>query len=202
MKKTILSSLLALLLAAGLHAAVETGKAAPDFKLADENGEPVQLSDYKGRTVVLEWTNEGCPFVHKHYDSGNMQSLQSKYTAKGVVWLTICSSGEGKQGYWADGAGAKAFKAGRKAAMTAILRDPDGTVGHLYGAKATPNMYVISKKGVLVYQGAIDDKPSTQVKDVATAKNWVAQALDALAAGKAVSVSDTRPYGCAVKYAR
>lgn len=203
MKKSILNGLLSLALAAGLHAGVETGKPAPDFTLADENGKAVKLSDYKGRTVVLEWLNEGCPFVQKHYhDSGNMPALQKKYTDKKVVWLSIVSSAEGKQGHWATGAEAAAFKADQKAAMTHILMDADGAVGTAYGAKTTPHMYIVDAKGVLAYQGAIDDKASTKAKDIAGAKNWVAQGLDELLAKKPVSVTDTKPYGCSVKYAK
>jgi len=196
---------IALLLGLGLAAslaALETGKPAPDFSLADENGKAVSLKQFKGKTVVLEWVNNGCPFVHKHYDSGNMQALQKKHTAQGVVWLSICSNAQGKEGYWPDGAAAKAFKAAEKASMTAILRDPEGTVGHLYSAKTTPHLYIVDKKGILAYQGAIDDQPSTDPRDIPKARNWVEQALGELAAGKAVSVSDTKPYGCSVKYKR
>ena len=193
---------LALGLASALPAAVETGKAAPDFSLTSADGKTVKLSDYKGKTVVLEWVNEGCPFVRKHYDSGNMQSLQAKYTNKDVIWLSVCSSAEGKQGHWSDGDEANEFKRREKAAMSAILLDPEGTVGRAYGAKTTPHMYIINKKGVLEYQGAIDDTASTRAKDIPKSTNWVVQALDELLAGKKVSVSDTKPYGCSVKYAR
>ncbi len=203
MKKTILNGLLGLALAAGLQAGIETGKPAPDFSLSDEQGKTVKLSDFKGKTVVLEWLNEGCPFVQKHYhDSGNLPALQKKYTDKKVVWLSIVSSAEGKQGYWATGEEARAFKAQQKAAMTHILKDADGAVGRAYGAKTTPHMFIIDAKGVLAYQGAIDDKASTKARDIPKAKNWVAQALDEILAKKPVSVSDTKPYGCSVKYAK
>lgn len=203
MKKTVLSALLGLALATGLHAAVETGKPAPDFTLSNEAGQAVKLSDYKGKTVVLEWLNEGCPFVQKHYHhSGNLPALQKKYTDKKVVWLSIVSSAEGKQGHWATGEEASAFKAEQKAAMTHILKDADGAVGTAYGAKTTPHMFIVDAKGTLAYQGAIDNKPSTKAKDIAGATNWVAQALDEIQAKKPVSVSDTKPYGCSVKYAK
>jgi peroxiredoxin len=180
--------------------AAEVGKPAPAFQLPGLNSKTVSLAQYKGKTVVLEWVNEGCPFVRKHYGSGNMQSLQKKYTAKGVVWLSISTSADGKEGYWADAKAAGAFRAAQKAAMTDILLDHDGTVGHAYGAKTTPHMFVINAKGALVYAGAIDDKPSTNPADIAGAKNWVAQALDEVLAKKKVSVPETRSYGCGVKY--
>ena len=184
-----------------LSAAVEIGKAAPDFKLTGDDGKAHSLADYKGKTVVLEWVNEGCPFVKKHYhQSGNMPALQKKYTDKGVVWLSIVSSGEGMQGHWASPAEAAEFKTAQKGAMTAILLDPEGTVGQAYGAKTTPHMYIVDKAGKLAYQGAIDNIASAKAKDIPKATNWVAQALDELAAGKAVSVSQTRSYGCSVKY--
>lgn len=201
MMRTLKAALLGLLFAANLPA-LETGKAAPDFKLKDQNGSQVSLSQYKGKTVVLEWVNSGCPFVGKHYGSGHMQGLQRKHTANGVVWLSVCSSAKGKEGYWAKGEDAFKWRQAQHAAMTAILLDPSGKVGKLYGAKTTPHMYIVDKAGTLVYQGAIDDKPSTDPKDLRNAKNWVDQALDELAAGKPVSVSDTKSYGCSVKYAK
>lgn len=197
MKKLISAALLALSLQA--HA-LEIGKPAPDFKLPGLTAKTVSLAQYKGKTVVLEWVNEGCPFVRKHYSGGNMQGLQKKYTDKGVVWLSIASSAEGKEGFWPSAAEAAAFKAAKKAAMTDILLDPDGSVGHAYGAKTTPHLFVINAKGTLVYQGAIDDKPSTNAADIAKSKNWVAQALDEVLAKKVVSVPETKPYGCSVKY--
>ena len=194
--------LAAALLALSLPAlAADNGKPAPAFEAKTAGGKTVKLADYKGKIVVLEWVNEGCPFVHKHYDSGNMQALQKKYTARGVVWLSVASSAPGKQGYWADGAPALAFKKERAAHMSEILLDPAGTLGQAYGAKNTPHMFVIDAKGRLTYQGAIDSIASTDTKDIAKATNWVAQALDELLAGKPVSVGRTRPYGCGVKYA-
>lgn len=179
---------------------MEIGKPAPDFKLPGLSAKTVSLSQYKGKTVVLEWLNEGCPFVRHYYDKGNMQALQKKYTGKKVVWLSIVSSAAGHEGYFADAKAAAKFKADEKASMTDVLLDPAGTVGHAYGAKTTPHMFVIDAKGALVYQGAIDDKPSTNAADAANAKNWVAQALDEVLAKKAVSVPETKSYGCSVKY--
>lgn len=181
------------------HAAAIVGQRAPSFELRDAEGKSVKLDSYRGKYVVLEWTNFGCPFVGKHYGSGNMQELQKKYTAKGVVWLTICSSAKGKQGY-VDGAGAKESMKEHDAAPTRFLLDPKGTVGKAYGAKTTPHMFVIDPKGTLVYNGAIDDKASTNKDDVPTAKNYVAAALDESMAGTKVETSATQPYGCSVKY--
>jgi peroxiredoxin len=175
------------------------GKPAPDFTLTDSNGKSHSLGKFKGKVVVLEWFNHGCPFVRKHYESGNMQKLQKEYTAKGVVWLSICSSAEGKQGF-ASGAGHNAEAREAGAEPTAILIDADGKVGRLYGARTTPDMYVINKKGTLVYAGAIDDKRTTDIADVATAKNYVKEALDEVLEGKAVATASTKPYGCSVKY--
>lgn len=181
------------------HAAAIVGQRAPSFELRDADGKSVKLDSYRGKYVVLEWTNFGCPFVGKQYGSGNMQALQKKYTAKGVVWLSICSSAKGKQGYM-DGAGAKEGMKERDAAPTRFLLDPKGTVGKTYGAKTTPHMFVIDPKGTLVYNGAIDDKASTNKDDVPTAKNYVSAALDESMAGAKVEMSATQPYGCSVKY--
>jgi len=175
------------------------GKTAPDFNLTDSNGRARSLHDYKGKIVVLEWFNHGCPFVKKHYDSGNMPKLQKEYTAKGVIWLSICSSAPGKQGY-GSGSEQNAVFREKDAAPTAILSDADGKVGHLYGARSTPSMYVINKKGTLVYAGAIDDKPTTDQSDIAGAQNYVKAALDEVLEGKPVSLASTRSYGCSVKY--
>jgi peroxiredoxin len=180
-------------------ATARVGEPAPAFSAPDVAGKIVRLGDYAGKTVVLEWTNDGCPFVGKHYDSGNMQALQQKYTAAGVVWLTIASSAPGEQGYVTP-AEAKADLARWRAAPTDFLLDPDGTVGRLYDARATPQMVVIDRAGRLVYIGAIDDTPSTRLADVKTAHNYVAAALDAVAAGQPVAVASTRAYGCSIKY--
>ena len=182
-----------------LHAGAETGKAAPEFKLKDIKGKEHKLSDFKGKIVVLEWTNYDCPFVKKHYETNNMQALQKKYTEKGIIWLSICSSAEGKQGNFTNEQWEKR-QASAKAAPTAILPDASGETGKKYGAKTTPHMFVINKEGILVYQGAIDDNSSFDKKTVKGAKNHVADALDALLAGKDVSTKETKPYGCSVKY--
>ncbi|HXC29050.1 MAG TPA: redoxin domain-containing protein [Stellaceae bacterium] len=175
------------------------GAPAPLFAAKDIDGGNVNLHDYLGKIVILEWTNDGCPFVGKHYNSGNMQALQQRFTAAGDIWLTIASSAPGEQGY-VTAAEARADMARWHAAPTDFLLDPDGVVGRLYGVRATPTMAVIDPKGVLAYIGAIDDKPSTDLDDVKTAKNYVAAALDELASGKPVSISATLAYGCSVKY--
>ena len=175
------------------------GKAAPDFRASDASGRLVSLSDFRGKTVVLEWNNPDCPTVKKHYESGNMQKTQAAAAADGVVWLTINSSAEGNQGYMTP-ADAKAFAAGQPSRRTAYLLDPKGEVGRAYGAKATPHMYVISPAGALVYNGGIDDKPTQDPADIAGARNHVLAALGELKAGKPVSVPTSRAYGCNVKY--
>ena len=179
--------------------AARVGEPAPQFNAQDITGKTIRLADYAGKTIVLEWTNDGCPFVGKHYDSGNMQALQQKYTAAGVVWLTLASSAPGEQGYVTP-ADAKADLAHWRATPTDFLLDPDGAVGRLYDARATPNMVVIDRTGRVAYMGAIDDTPSTRLADVKTAHNYVVAALDALAAGQPVAVTSTRAYGCSVKY--
>jgi len=192
---------LALLLGLGshAHAAAIVGKAAPPLELKDADGKTVRLDSFKGKFVVLEWINFQCPFVGKHYGSGNMQKLQKKYTDEGVVWLAICSSAPGKQGY-VTGPEAKEGMKERGAAPSDFLLDPKGVAGHAYGAKTTPHMFVIDPKGTLVYDGAIDDKPSTDKADIETAKNYLVAALDASMAGKKVEVTASQPYGCSVKY--
>ncbi len=188
----------AALLALPVSAAPVVGKPAPNFKLADANGKAVTLSDFRGKTVVLEWHNPGCPFVKKHY-GGNMQKTQAAAAKDGVVWLTINSGAPGKQGHM-SGAEAKALVAKVGAKPAAYLLDPRGVVGKVYDAKTTPHMYVIDKAGTLVYAGGIDDKPTANVADIAGARNHVLAALSELKAGKAVSVAASRPYGCSVKY--
>jgi peroxiredoxin len=177
----------------------EIGKSAPNFTLPDSNGISHSLSDYEGKIVVLEWLNHGCPFVGKHYNSGNMQKLQKAYTDKGVIWFSIISSAPGKQGYCTPEE-ANEITAEKHAVPTAVLLDPEGTVGKLYGAKTTPHMFIIGKDGKLVYNGGIDDIRSTNVEDIAKAKNYVQMALDELLAGKEVTVKTSQPYGCSVKY--
>lgn len=174
-------------------------KAAPNFTLTDANGVKHSLADYKGKVVVLEWTNYDCPFVRKFYESGSMQKWQAEYTKKGVVWLSICSSAPEKEGHFTTEA-LKTRMTTAKAAPTSYLIDTDGTVGHLYGARTTPHMFVINAEGTLVYAGAIDDIKSTDQADIAKAKNYVANALDAVMAGKPVEPKTTTSYGCSVKY--
>ncbi len=188
-----------LVLAAVAQATPDTGKPAPAFSLPDLDGVPRALADYAGRVVVLEWTNYDCPFVKKHYGSGNMQALQRRFTEQGVVWLSICSSAPGKQGHFAP-AEWKRRVAEAQAAPTAVLLDADGTVGRAYGARNTPHLFVIGVDGSLAYQGAIDDDPTWSPENVATARNYVAEALDALLAGQPVPTAETKPYGCSVKY--
>lgn len=175
------------------------GEAAPNFTLNDLDGKPVELASFKGKYVVLEWVNYECPFVKKHYSSGNMPALQAKNTADGVIWLTINSSATGKQGNYAPDKW-KELAAERKSAPTAILLDTDGKVGKLYMAKTTPEMFVIDPAGILLYMGAIDDKPTYNLEDIKTAVNYVQNALDEAKAGKPVSVPISKSYGCSVKY--
>ncbi len=192
-----LSFLLAATLVAAVSsgsAAVKVGQPAPDFSLTDTDGKVHSLADLKGKTVVLEWTNPDCPFVQKHYQSGNMPKLQKAAARDGVVWLLV-ESGAGRAP-----AKAQQWQQEQGAQVAAFLRDPDGKVGRNYAAKTTPHLYVISPEGVLVYQGAIDSIRSADVKDIAKAKNYVVAALDAVKAGKPVEEATTQPYGCAVKY--
>jgi peroxiredoxin len=198
MKKSLL---LLLALATWVHADAEIGKPAPAFTLPTCESKSVSLSDFKGKVVVLEWTNYSCPFVVKHYGSGNMQKLQADAAAKGVVWLAICSSAPKQQGHATPADALKACTE-RKSAATAYLIDESGATGRAYGAKRTPEMYVINADGILVYKGAIDDKKSVDPADIATAKNLVAAAIDETLAGKPVSTPETEAYGCSVKYAK
>jgi len=197
--------LLTLALAFGLigsssvRAAAMVGEAAPDFTLSGLDGQPHQLSDYRGKLVVLEWNNPDCPFVHKHYDSGNIPKLQHSAQAQGVVWLMINSSAHGQQGDYTP----EQFKAWldqHHSAPDAYLRDPDGKVGHLYGAKTTPHLFVIRPDGVLAYQGGIDSIRSADQADIPRAENYVAEAVLAVQHGQAVKHANTAAYGCAVKY--
>src|SRR5438046_6619782 len=175
------------------------GTTAPDFSVTDAKGETHSPSQYKGKYVVLEWFNPECPFVKKHYGSGNMQKLQEEFTAKGVVWLTIDSSAPGLEGnLTAEQANAKI--ADWKAHSSALLLDPDGKAGRTYGAKNTPHMFVINPEGKIVYEGAIDSKPTPNPSDIANSTNYVKVALDESLAGKTVSNANTKPYGCSVKY--
>ncbi len=180
--------------------ALQPGQPAPDFTAADSSGKTVALSALKGKTVVLEWTNDGCPYVGKHYNSGTMQKLQADATEKGVVWLTVISSAPGTQGY-VSGLEADKLTADRKAKPTAVLLDPKGSLGRLYGAATTPHMYVIDGTGTLRYEGGIDDKPSASPASLQGARPFAREAIDAVQAGKLVAVASSRPYGCSIKYA-
>ena len=180
-------------------AAPVPGQPAPAFRGVDVNGKPVSLADFRGKTVVLEWNNPNCPFVQKHYTSGNMQSLQQKNAAAGVVWLAVNSTAESHSDYMAPTKLAAWFGE-QKAAPTAIVMDPKGEIGRAYGAKVTPHMYVIDAKGTLVYAGAIDDKRSANPADIKTSTNHVSAALGEVAAGKAVTTPSTTAYGCTIKY--
>lgn len=172
---------------------------APDFNAKDSRGETHTLSQYRGKYVVLEWHNQGCPFTRKHYDSGNMQNLQNEWTGKGVVWFTVISSAPGTQGF-VTASQENDYLAKMHAAPTAALLDPDGTVGRLYSARTTPDMYVIDPQGKLIYAGAIDNRPTPDPEDIRGADNYVNDALTAAMAGKPVANSYTRAYGCSVKY--
>jgi len=188
----------------GMPPLVQAGEAvvgtpAPQFSAIDTTGQSRRLSDWRGRYVVLEWFNPECPFVKKHYDSGNMQRLQEAYTAKGVVWLSLDSSAPGKQGHLSP-AQAHAFVQQRHAHPTAVLLDPDGSLGKLYGAKTTPHLFIVNPEGVLIYAGAIDDTPSADPRDISRARNYVQQALDEAMSGQSVSTPATQSYGCSVKY--
>lgn len=199
--RLVTSTLLALIAVLPFSAvlAARIGEAAPDFTATDSNGQVHKLSEYKGKFVVLEWSNRGCPYTQKHYNSGNMQKLQREWTSRGVIWLTVISSAPGKQGY-VTAAEENAYLKQVNAAPTAVLLDPTGALGHLYDAKTTPHIFIISPQGTLIYNGAIDNKPTTDVADVNTATNYVSAALDQATAGKPVAIATSRPYGCSVKY--
>jgi hypothetical protein len=200
MKTNVLYSLAVATVLAGLCYGQKVGEPAPDFKATDSNGQMHQLSDYHGKFVVLEWHNNGCPYTRKHYESGNMQHLQKTWTSRGVIWFTVISSAPGRQGYVTSQQENEYLKR-MNAAPTAALLDPQGEVGRLYAAKTTPHMFVINGDGVLIYDGAIDSRATTDKSDVATATNYVSQALEEAMAGKPVTTPTSRPYGCSVKYA-
>ena len=181
------------------EAAAPVGKAAPAFTVKDSNGKTRKLSEFKGRYVVLEWLNYGCPFVKKHYGSGNMQATQKAARKQGAVWLSVNSSASGKQGH-TNGSAANKLTREKKASPSAVLLDANGKMGKTYGAKTTPHMYIINPKGVIIYNGAIDDKPSADAADVKGAKNYVLTALSQAKKGQKVSTPSTQPYGCSVKY--
>ena len=189
----LLLSLLAIALAA------KVGDPAPDFTATDSNGKTHHLADYKGKYVVLEWHNQGCPYTRKHYESGNMQRLQKEWTARGVEWFTVISSAPGTQGY-VTASQENDYVRKMNAVPTAVLLDPDGNLGHLYAAKTTPHMYIIDPSGTLIYNGAIDDHPTSDQSDIPSSRNYVSVALQEAMSGKKVTDPATRPYGCSVKY--
>jgi cytochrome oxidase Cu insertion factor (SCO1/SenC/PrrC family) len=190
------------LAACGLVTAAVVGQPAPNFTLTDISGKTHQLSDFKGKTVVLEWVNPECPFVVKHYDrTGNIPKTQSAATSDGVVWLQVNSAHPGAQGDYSP-AEVAAWTKKTNAAATAYLRDPEGKVGKLYDARTTPHLYVVNGDGTLVYAGGIDNKATSNVEDISSATNYVTAALADLKAGKPVAVSKSRPYGCGIKYAK
>lgn len=194
--------LLALALAAGsslAFASAAVDQSAPAFTANGADGRAVDLASLRGKTVVLEWTNHDCPYVKKHYDSGNIQGLQKEATAQGVVWLQVISSAPGQQGF-VDGATAAKLNASRNAAPTGTLLDPSGQLGKSYGAQTTPHLYIITPDGKLAYKGGIDSIASAKKEDIAKADSYVRLALADLAAGRKVAQASTRPYGCSVKY--
>jgi len=198
LRRTLLA-LAALALATAAHAAPSVGQAAPDFTLKDAGGKSVKLSDFRGKYVVLEWTNPGCPYVRKHYNSGNMPATQQDAVSKGVVWLSINST-EKASGDYLEPAQLVAWKQERKAQPTAVLMDEEGTVGRAYGARTTPHMYIVNPQGQLVYAGGIDSIPSANPEDIKKAVNYVRQGLAEALAGKPISAPTTRAYGCSIKY--
>jgi peroxiredoxin len=202
MKRTLLTTFLASLITTAALADANVppvGSAAPDFSVTDVKGKAQSLGNYRGKYVVLEWFNPECPFVKKHYGSGNMQKLQAEFTSKGVAWLTIDSNAPGEEGNLTPEQ-AQQKMSEWKTKQTALLLDPDGKVGQLYGAKNTPFMVVINPEGKIVYEGAIDSKATPNPSDIASSTNYVKVALDETMAGKPVSTPQSRPYGCSVKY--
>lgn len=197
--KRIICMLLSFFITSHAYADMQIGRPAPDFTSSTASGKTIKLSDYKGKIIVLEWTNPGCPFVRKFYGAGEMQKLQESAKQKGVIWLSVNSSAKDHEGY-VQAAEATIFIAANKAKASEYLLDSAGTIGHLYGAKTTPHMFVIDTSGMLAYAGAIDDKPSPHPQDIAGAHNYVTAAIDALLAGKKPSTSSTQAYGCNVKY--
>lgn len=196
----LIAAAAALLIAPILMSAPKIGEPAPDFTATASNGRTYRLSELRGKFVVLEWHNNGCPYTRKHYESGNMQRLQKEWTAKGVEWFTVISSAPGTQGYMTpDQENAYITKMG--AAPTAALLDPNGDLGHLYDTKTTPHMIIINPQGLVIYDGAIDDHSSSDASDIPMSKIYVSMALSDAMSGKPVSVPVSRPYGCTVKYA-
>ena len=191
--------IITVLYACGSSAALRVGEPAPGFEGVDTGGNVHRLADYRGKTVVLEWTNHDCPYVRKHYGAGNMQAQQREAAAQGVVWLSIISSAPGKQGHVSpEEAGELTRK--RKAAPLAVILDSEGRIGRAYHARTTPHMFIIDESGVLVYMGGMDSISTASPDDIPQATQYVRVALQELAAGKPVSTPVTRPYGCSVKY--
>lgn len=200
LSRSILLTAALALAAPAAYAAPVVGQPAPAFTAKDADGKTRSLSEFKGSTVVLEWTNDGCPYVQKHYKSGNMQGLQKGAAKDGVIWLTLISSAPGKQGYL-DGAQARGWTAANDAGSAALLLDPAGQVGHAYAAKTTPHMYIVDKAGKLAYMGGIDDRPTADPASLKGAKNYVSAALSDIKAGRPVATAVSKPYGCTIKYA-
>ena len=206
MKQTIKQTLQTLSFAtlfaipAFVFAAAEPGKPAPDFSEVDASGKTQTLSDYKGSWLVVEWFNKDCPFVRKHYNSENMQSLQAKYTGQDVKWISVISSAEGRQGYLEAAEALEVAKANGSAMSAEYLLDEDGSMGRAYGAKTTPHMFVINPEGVVVYAGAIDDNSSANPAVIPKSTNYVSAALDSGMKGELIKVASSRAYGCSVKY--
>lgn len=199
LRRTLLAAGACAALAGPALAAPVINQAAPAFKAVDANGKVRSLNEFRGKIVVLEWTNPECPYVRKHYDSGNMQALQKRLTGEGVVWLTVASSAPGHQGHL-DATAAKVMLSHNAAKPTAVLLDPDGKVGRAYDARVTPHMYVVGKDGRLAYMGGIDDKATSDKADIRGAKNYVTLAVNDLRAGRPVAQPVSKPYGCSVKY--
>lgn len=199
LRKLLSSFFVTALIASSAMAQVTSNQIAPNFSAADTNGQQHSLADYKGKFVVLEWFSPDCPFVKKHYNSDNIPQLQKEYTAKGVVWLSIDSSAPGNEGNYPP-AQLNAFMKDKGGFPTAVFADTDGKIGRLFGAQTTPHIFIIDPKGILIYQGAIDDTPSADIDDLKTAKNYVRATLDAAMNGKPVAINTTKSYGCSVKY--
>lgn len=198
LRRTLITSLLVLPLGIA-HAAAVVGQPAPDFAVKDADGREVKLSQFRGKHVVLEWMNPGCPFVRKHYDSGNMPATQKEAVGKGVVWLSVYSNDDESWGYTKPGK-LREWVAARKAAPTALLMDGNGAVGKAYGARTTPHMYLVGPTGTLLYAGGIDSIASTDKDDIPKATNYVRQAVNEALGGRPISVATSRPYGCMIKY--
>jgi len=201
LRRALLAVPAALLLPASARAAPPVDAPAPGFTATDSNGAPVSLAKFTGKTVVLEWTNDGCPYVRKWYGSTAMQTLQRQAAAMGAVWLSVISSPPGEQGY-AEGPRANLLTAQRNAAPAHVLLDPQGTLARLFGASVTPHVFIIDAKGLLVYAGAADSIASPRIEDLAQATPYVRQALQAIADGRPVPTKTTRPYGCVIKSAQ